>query len=182
MQTNRFSQHKKAHCEPRNPAATTPEVAPRIPTLTPQYNPSTNSDPCQTTSHFLYRCSDSIMKSRQGLNQNKLCSLLPCRVSTLLNHFRWFMTPNRCSKTRPRFNSTGEKCKGAPEDCIYSRLLTAGGGWSQDILDVAVNAANQLLVSVYLRPSTHTREEFVWINLTSQKTLQLPAETQCRRV
>lgn len=126
---------KKARCESRNPAATTPEAAPRIPTLTPQYNPSTNSDSYQTTSHFLYRCSDSIMRFRQGLNQNKLCSLLPCRVS-LLNYFRWFMTPSRCSKTRPRFNSTGEKCKGGPQDCIYSRLLTAGGGWSQDILDV----------------------------------------------
>lgn len=47
---------------------------------------------------------------------------------------------------------------------------------------MSVNAANQLLISVYLRPSTHTREAFVWINLTSQKTTTFSGDAMQARL
>lgn len=146
------------------------------------------TDPGHSTCHPFYRCSESIITSRQGLNQNtrfahssSSSSLFHCLASTLHNHKRRFITKMAlcCSKIRPRFKPTGEKCNRGP----MSLFLVGGLPLVEDGHQASYMSLWECCTSVYLHPNIlpHTSDAFVCINLTSQ-TLQLLLQTQCRRI
>lgn len=87
------------------------------------------TNPGHSACNFLLRCSESIITSRQGLDQNtrfatSSASLIHALVFTLHNRKSWFISQMVlcCSKISPRLNPTSQKCNRGP-----TNLFIVGG-------------------------------------------------------
>lgn len=116
---------------------------------------------------------ESIITSRRGLDQNTRLDSTPAQSQEVIyNHNA---TP--LFRNNPEVQPHRWKMQQRAKEVIFSRWVTAGGGWSPGILHAPpVGGLNQCLSPS--RPATAAP----FGSTLPAKTLQLLLQTQCRRI